>query len=100
MAGAERFIARAGNDGDAERGFGIKPGEEGVRFPLRGVGERVHGVWAVDGHEEDVRGWVGDDVGWCWGRFGLKHVCHSGQAAEDVGRQSFAVSGVSAVRQT
>ena len=36
---------------------------------MRGVGERVHLRRAVNGYEEDVGGWVGEDVG--GGRWGL-----------------------------
>lgn len=72
LACAEGFVACAGDDGDAKGGLGVEPLEERVGFPVGGVGEAVHCFGAVDGYEEDVRGWVGEDVGWCWGRLSLQ----------------------------
>ena len=64
LAGAKGFFAGAREDGDAEGGFGVEPGGEGIGFPMGGVGEGVHGGGAVDSYEEDVGGGVGEEVSW------------------------------------
>lgn len=59
LACTERLLPGTGNDSDAEAGLFVEPGENSFRFPVRVGGDGVHGILAVNGYEEDVRGRVG-----------------------------------------
>ena len=76
LAGTERLVAGAGDDGDAEAGLFVEPVEEGVGFPVGSVGQGVHSFGAVDGDEEDVRGGIGEQVGGRRWWLGVQAVCH------------------------
>ena len=78
LSGAERLISCACDDRHSETGLIVEPVEEGVCFPLRGVGEGVHGFGAVNGHEDDMRGGIGDEVVGCRWRLCVEVVCHFG----------------------
>ena len=64
LAGAEGLVASAGDDGNPQARLTVEPVEDGICFPLRGVGKGVHGFGTVDGYDEDIGCWVGEDVGW------------------------------------
>ena len=76
LPGAERLISCACDDRYVEAGFVVEPVEKGVCFPLGGVWERVHGLGPVDGHEDDMRGGIGNEVGGRWGRLCVEAACH------------------------
>ena len=78
LSSAERLVSCACNDRHPEAGLIIEPVEEGVCFPLCSVGEGVHGFGAVDGHEDDMRGRIGDEVVGCWWGLCVEVVCHFG----------------------
>ena len=78
LSGAERLVSCTCDNRYSETGFVVEPAEEGVCFPLCGVGEGVHGFGAVDGHEDDMRSGIGDEVVGCRWRLCVKVVCHFG----------------------
>jgi hypothetical protein len=71
LARAEGFGASTGDDGDAETGLLVKPVEEGVGFPMGIRWDGIHGIWAIDGNQEDILSRVAQDEGAWWrGLFG------------------------------
>lgn len=58
LSGA-KGLATASDHRDSQGGFRIEPLQEGIGFPMRGVGERVHALRSVDGYEDHERRWVG-----------------------------------------
>lgn len=76
LAGTECLFAGSGDDCYNERRFIVEPLDESVGFPVGVVREGVHAFSAVYGDEEDMGGGVGEDVGWCWRRFGGEFVGH------------------------
>ena len=77
-AGAEG-ASFAGYDTDAERGFVVEPGPEGVEFDVAGAVDAVELFGAGEGDEEDVGGGEGDfgegGGGWGGGELGGGHFC-------------------------
>lgn len=62
LSRAKRFRSLARHDCDAQGRLIIEPAEYGLGVPVGGVVEGIAVLFAVDGYEEDVRGWVGKDV--------------------------------------
>ena len=89
LAGAERLVAGAGDNGDAEARLFVEPVEECVGLPVGGIGQRVHSFRAVDGHEEDVRGGIGEKIGGRRWRLGVQAVCHGCDEEYGQGRFDF-----------
>lgn len=63
LTSAESFLPSTSNDRDAQARLFVEPGENGFGFPVGVGGDRVHCILAVNGHEEDVRGRVGKNIG-------------------------------------
>lgn len=64
LPSTEALLASTRNDGTAQVVFLVEPIEHLAHFLVPGEGNAVHLLLAVDGDEEDIVGWVGEeDVG-------------------------------------
>lgn len=76
LTSAESCLSSTGNNRDAQARLFVEPGENGFGFPVGVGGDRVHCILAVNGHEKDVRGRVGKNIGIGFWGIGLEIGSH------------------------